>query len=434
MLSQAALNIFHHALLSVDAKDAVGRTVKRENGRLVIADRSFQFDKHLSIYVVAIGKAAYQMALEFDKIAGEQIKGGVVSGVIYANELDEKWQVYAGGHPLPNDASVSSAYAAAELLEQADAEQALVVFLVSGGGSAMMEAAKDPAITLSELRETNRILVGSGASISEINAVRRKISKVKGGGLAKLAPHCRQLTLIISDTRKNDITSVASGPSLKADRGLPDPIEVIEKYSLRSAIPISVMEAIADGSIDEHIFPSDSSAYVLLENATATRSAAEMATGLGLFVKADHRDFDGPIGDGCEQLFEECYELKRSAPRGESVCLISGGEFECRVNGDGIGGRNSETVLRLVMIAARRGIDSEFAFLSAGTDGIDGNSNGAGGIADHTSLLRAREMGLDPEIFLANSDSFTFLNKIGPSIMTGPTGTNVRDIRILLMR
>lgn len=240
MLVQSARKLFIETLLRIDAKQAVQRAAKIENSKLLIKDNQFELDANLAIYVIAIGKAAYPMAVGFDEIAGEFIKGGIVSGVISENELDSKWQVFAGGHPLPNEASFASAKAAFELLKKADSEKSLVVFLVSGGGSAMMDLPRSEEINLADLQEFNQNLVTSGANIAEINSVRRAISQVKGGGLALSAPNAKQITLIISDTSAGDVSSVASGPSLLPDKEIPDVDLVIEKYNLANKFPASI--------------------------------------------------------------------------------------------------------------------------------------------------------------------------------------------------
>jgi glycerate-2-kinase len=275
---------------------------------------------------------------------------------------------------LPNEDSLAAAQAAFALLDRANEEQALVIFLVSGGGSAMMES---PTISLYDLRRLNELLVGCGARINEINAVRRVFSRIKGGKMAAYASNARIVTLIVSDTNAGDEANVASGPTLS---------------------------------------PGINSPYkVLLDNATAMEAARQKASELGFASTIAHHICEQPIEEGCDLLLRE-----------DADCVISGGEFSCPVRGDGTGGRNLETVLRLALRM------SGVVALSAGTDGIDGNSPAAGAIADETTIARARNLGLDPHDFLARSDSYNFFEKLNDLIVTGPTGTNVRDLRILL--
>lgn len=431
MLEQSARKIFNETLLLIDAKQAVQRAVKIKYSQLLIKDNEFDLDSNLAIYVVAIGKAAYPMAIGFNEIAGNWIKGGVVSGVISKNKLDSKWQVFGGGHPLPNEESFISAKAAFELLEKADSEKALVIFLISGGGSAMMDLPRNKEICLTDLREFNQILVTSGANIAEINSVRRAISEIKGGGLALAAPNTKQISLIISDTSAGDVSSVASGPSLLPHKGIPDSSSVIEKYNLARKIPNSFIRTLKNQQpkVAENL---DSRAYVLLDNEQMIRQAAQIAEEMGFIVKIDEAAEDEYIIEGCHKLLSRFVEFRQSVTENRSICFISGGEFGCKVFGNGVGGRNSETVLRMSLLAQNEKWLSEYAILSAGTDGLDGNSPAAGSVANETTLKRAESQQMNPLEYLEKSNSFTFFNNLSDTILTGSTGTNVRDIRILI--
>lgn len=438
MLSETAKNIFHESLLSVDAGDAVKRAVRIDGSHLVVCNDRFALGSgEQKLYVVSIGKAAFRMAAAFDEIAGPWIKGGVVSGDSSGAEaatLGPKWETFIGGHPLPNGESLASAESSLAMLSEADTKDSMVVFLISGGGSAMMEMPR-AGIMLDDLRTLNYVLVTSGAAISEINAVRRAVSEVKGGGLSKRSSKARQISLIISDTAAGDITSVASGPSVIPSGELPDAYKVIEKYSLEMHLPESVMRTINPTIVERTAAVEiDSRIYVLLDNESMISEAGEIANKLGFIVTTDRPPEDLDIASGCNILYSQLLELLATAEAGRTVCLISGGEFGCKVKGNGTGGRNSETVLRLALLANDEGSLSEFAFLSCGTDGIDGNSPAAGAAADETTLFRAAKIGLDPERYLGSSDSFSFFERVGDAVVTGPTGTNVRDIRILMAR
>ena len=327
------------------------------------------------IFAIGLGKAAASMALGVEDAIGDKLARGLISAPASSASLSNRWEIYEGGHPLPNEASLEAGEAALNLLDRANDVRGFVIFLVSGGGSAMMEYA--PSISLDELRSMNEELVRSGARISEINAVRRAYSGIKGGKLAEYASNARIVTLIVSDTNAGDEANVASGPTLSPAINWP--------YQ------------------------------VLLDNSTALEAAHQTAAELGCAPTVGQHICEQPIEEGCELLLRESAD-----------CVISGGEFSCPVRGNGIGGRNLETVLR---IAPRL---SDAVFLSAGTDGIDGNSPAAGAIADPKTLDRARDLGLDAGDFLARSDSYTFFEKLADVIVTGPTGTNVRDLRILL--
>lgn len=456
-LYSAAREIFNEALKSVDAAEAVRRAVQIEDGHLKILETTFSpRDLSAGLYSIAIGKAAHPMASALSEILEERLKACVIAAPPPIADFalrNADWKttnfipqirnprsafcnVFHGGHPLPNRESLEAARAAFDLLRRADRMRALIIFLISGGGSAMMEWPRDESITLEELRETNRVLVSCGASIAEVNSVRRAISAVKGGKLARHAAHCNQVSLIISDTGAGEEDCVASGPTFKPPMNAPDPASVITRYSLESKLPVSILRAIklpvekeASGSNNalrrEH--------YVLLENSTALESAAEAARIRGFTVEIARDIVGQQIDEGCSLLLSRLYDLRRRTDKGRGVCLISGGEFACPVRGSGIGGRNAESVLRwAIELYERADKKSHIVALSAGTDGIDGNSPAAGAIADEKSAERARLLNMDARRFLDESDAYTFFQQLNDAIITGPTGTNVRDLRIML--
>jgi len=322
-------------------------------------------------------------------------------------------------------------------VKRADKERALLIFLVSGGGSAMLEWPIAEDITLADLRTANRALINCGASIGEINAVRRAFSAVKGGRLADRAPHCDQMTLIVSDVPLGETANVASGPTLAPPNDAPDARKVIAGYNIRAQLPETILRAI-DAEPAASVRRDSASPlqhFVVLDNQSALEAAAEAARRRGFVAEIADDISDQPIADGCSSLLQRLDQLRERA-RGEpntneAVCLISGGEFACPVRGDGIGGRNLETALRLAMSPGFPNSEG-FVALCAGTDGTDCNSPAAGAIVDHTTIERARAIGLDPQDFLNRSDAYSFFVALGDVIATGPTGTNVRDLRILL--
>jgi glycerate 2-kinase len=456
-LHRAAREIFNEALKSVDAHDGVPRAVRLDSESLTINDTTFDLTgRRNCIYVIAAGKAALAMAAGLNAVLGDKLSAGVItgsltslqrersaaSGAADALAFDDRWQLFAGGHPLPNEESLRAARASFALLRRADMERALLIFLISGGGSAMIEWPIDERTTLEELRAANRALVSCGASIREINVVRRAFSAVKGGGLAASAPHADQVTLIVSDTGAGDEGVVASGPTFELPPDDLDAASIIARYDLSSRLPASILRAVnqppapraeaAPHALRKH--------YVLLDNSNAIAAAATAARRRGFAVEVALEMVEQPVAEGSAGLLSRLYDLRRRAASERGVtCLISGGEFACPVRGDGTGGRNAETALRcaMEMDAHARSDDSRSTTirtvaLSAGTDGIDGNSPAAGALADETTLWRARRLGLDAQNFLDRSDAYTFFEKLGDAIVTGPTGTNVRDLRIML--
>lgn len=401
-LREDARLIFDHALSSVDPRPAIKDAVTQLN-----------LSSH-SIYSIAIGKAATSMALGLDDALGEKLTAGVI--VSSTRHKADRWQDFIGGHPLPNDASLASARAAFALLDRANTEHATVIFLISGGGSAMIEWPVNDDISLRDLRAANQDLISCGASIAEVNAVRRAFSAVKSGGLARRSPRAQMFTLIVSDTNPGDEASVASGPTLAAPPDAPNAIEVLEHYSLDTVLPESIVRAVRKAKPAND--PITGSHVVLLDNRSAVEAARTKMIELGYecLLRVDINE--QPIQEGCDLLL--------ASPSS----AVSGGEFSCPVRGDGRGGRNLETALRCAINLQDQ--TTHTVVLSAGTDGIDGNSPAAGAIADETTLNRARNLNLDAEQYLARSDSYTFFDQLDDLIVTGPTGTNVRDLRIVL--
>ncbi|HEX6189095.1 MAG TPA: DUF4147 domain-containing protein [Pyrinomonadaceae bacterium] len=435
-LRRAAHSIFEEALRAVDAGTAVKNAIRIDGSRLRVNEASFELSADSRVYSVAVGKAAPAMAVALEHVLGDRLFEVVIAAPGdngRGRNLNKRWQYFEGGHPIPNEASLDAAEAALALLDRANQERALVIFLISGGGSAMLEAPVSKEITLEELRSANQTLVSCGASISEINAVRRAFSAVKGGRLAARAPNSQQVTLIVSDVPAGEEHNVASGPTLTPSNDAPYTAEVAARYGLRDVIPSSILRAIELQEKSKPPTPIGRQYFVLLDNNTALEAATTAARKRELTVEIARDVSDEPIELGVEKLLTRLGQLKASDAG--DVCLVSGGEFACPVRGDGLGGRNLETALRLAIAADQNSARiGEFVALCAGTDGIDGNSPAAGAIVDSTTIGRARRIGLDPIDFLNRSDSYSFFVALGDVITTGPTGTNVRDLRILISR
>lgn len=441
-----AREVFDEALTAADARRAVLGAVEFDGERLRVGGEWFgSGGRGLKIFSVALGKAAASMASAFDERLGGALVGGVLSAPASRRALSERWRVFEGGHPLPNEASFEAARAAFSLLKTADDSSALVVFLVSGGGSAMLELPRDPRLTLEDVREANRALVSCGAPIAEVNAVRRALSAVKGGGLAARAPRASQATLVVSDVAAGRAYDVASGPTLEPPQDSTPVKEIIERYDLASRLPAAVTRALeeSDAPNVSHT-PRGARSYfeVLIDNERACEAAAGAARARGFAVEYARDLVEQSVEEGAAALVSRLRELyaRERAAGARRVCLVSGGEFSCPVRGDGTGGRSAETALRVAFEFVRTGRGFETAggepanvvALCAGTDGIDGNSPAAGALADATTLSRARALGLDARKFLDESDAYTFFSRLGDALVTGPTGTNVRDVRILM--
>jgi len=344
-----------------------------------------------------------------------------VSGISY----------FTGGHPLPNEDSLLAAGAALELL-RGSTEHSLVLFLLSGGGSALMELPPDSGQSLDEIRSLNQLLVTCGASIDEINAVRKHASAIKGGRLAVAAGSATKLTLAISDVPDGKESALASGPTIPDPTTAADVSRILNQYHLREKLPLTFRNWLASPTLPETPKRNDSTFRnahfsLLLSSHDLFHAAHHAAESEGFLTCCDNSTDDWPLDRAVRFLLSELEDLCRANP-GRRVALISDGELSSAVTGQGIGGRNAAFVLACVEKIAGQPI----AVLSAGTDGIDGNSEAAGAVADGTTLFRAKLQHLSPGDYFARSDSFSFFHRLSDSIVTGPTGNNLRDLRILL--
>jgi len=435
-LRTIAQQIFQRTLAAIDVEALVRGYLQLAGDKLTVGDEAHDLPRLARIFVIGIGKASVAMARAVKSALGERLTDGLIVTNAVTGEALSRLRVLLGGHPLPNQASIEAAEAAFNLLRTADGEDTLVIFLISGGGSALFEKPIDDALNLDDLQAVNRTLVGCGAVISEMNVVRRRLSAVKGGRLAEAAPHARQISLYISDVNSDDLATIASGPTLPDHATQADFERIIERYDLLRQFPPRVSTLISSSALPEMRQPDPRFAprrshHLLLDNAKALAEARRIAEQeYGLVVEVADDLIEGEVEEMARIHLARLAEL-RAKHAGRTVCLLSGGEVICPVRGNGQGGRNQEFALRAA-IALSQQPPSNALVLSAGTDGIDGNSPAAGAIVDAATVRRAIELGLSPEDHLHRSDSFNFFNALGDAIITGPTGNNVRDLRVLL--
>jgi hydroxypyruvate reductase len=441
-LRTAALQIFHRTLAAIEVESVVRSALRVDGEKLVIGATQCDLTRLSRIIVIGIGKASAAMARAVDSVLGERISGGLVVTNALTGAAPLRLPILIGGHPVPNEQSAAAAEAALKLLRENDSPETLVIFLISGGGSALFEKPADDRITLSDLQAVNRVLVGCGAVIGEMNVVRRFLSAVKGGRLADAAPHAQQLSLYISDVNRDDLATVASGPTIANTVTRADFDRIVARYDLLSKFPENVTALIKRGEIpDSKLSPAQTQPqadgasvkalrahHLLLDNQRALSVAQGIAENdFGCVVEVADDLVEGEVAEMVLAHLERLAALsKKHSAR--TVCLLSGGEVICPVRGNGSGGRNQEFVLRAAMNMSGR----EAVVLSAGTDGIDGNSPAAGAIADGTTVSQALRLKMLPNLYCLNSDSFNFFNALNDAIITGPTGNNVRDLRILL--
>jgi glycerate 2-kinase len=424
---QLAHRIFHETLTAIDVRRALLAKLKLANQTLVAGEISFSLPRPPR--VVAIGKAANRMAATLHEILAGEIAAGVCVSPAEPSHKLGNFQYFVGGHPYPNAGSLAGARAALELVAGATAEDA-VIFLVSGGGSALFELPIDPEITQAELGALNRVLVTSRLRIEEINVLRKHLSRVKGGRLALAAHPARQLTIYISDVPEQFPSMVASGPTMADESTAEQAYEIAAQHELTAKFPRGVRKHFEERTLEETPKPGDtrfrnSQYFCLLSNRDAVETARNSAEKLGFACRVAEGVDDADFREVADAHAAALEALAHARP-GRAVCLVAGGEVASPVVGGGTGGRNQAYVL----YAAQKIEGRKHVVLSAGTDGRDGNSPSCGAVADGQTISRARALGLDAARFLGESDSYHFFRTLGDTLETGFTDNNVRDVRL----
>lgn len=434
-LKQAALQIFRETLGAIDVPATMRRKLNRAGSRIYVNGAPVDLAAFERICAISMGKASVAMARGLvELIAPDFHTEGIVVTPIAGLSLPKGFHEIVGGHPVPNQGSFVAGRAILDLLASAN-QQTLVFFLLSGGGSALVELPLDPSVTLDDMQALNRALVTCGASIDEVNAVRKHLSAVKGGRLAVAAGDAMKITLGVTDVPEGEESALASGPTLPDPTTVSDACDVIRRYALPAKLPPRIRtrfehpESIPETpkAGNSAFDPRRSSFEILLGRHDLFHSAHHASESLEFVTICDNTTDNWPLDKAMDFLLAQLAELKRSNPR-KSVAVIGNGEVSSPVTGDGVGGRNLAFVLNSVQKIAGRKI----AVLSAGTDGVDGSSLAAGAVADGETLSRAQSLKLDPNDYFRRSDSYAFFHKLGDAIETGPTGNNLRDLRILL--
>jgi hydroxypyruvate reductase len=425
----AAREIFLRALAEASMEKAFDRHVHYQRGVLRICDDLYDLSSHPRAQCIAFGKAAHRMAEILARQVGTTIEGIIVDPNPHSYQLPG-YRYFAGGHPQPNAESVRGAEAVLKSLGALSAE-ALVIYLISGGGSAALEKPVDSEITLPDLVVAYKTLVNSGAPIAQINAVRKHLSAVKGGRLARAAQGAQQVSIMVSDVPEGALDSLSSGPTMPDTSTVEDCYRIVHEYQIAANLPASVRELFERRALEETPKQDDpafanSRWWKILSNETAEKAAAEAAAKQGFAVEIDHSCDDWDFAKAADYLLEKLRGMRRGVSK---ACIVSGGEVTVKVPAHaGTGGRNQHFAL----YCAQKIAGENIVVLSAGTDGIDGVSPAAGAVADGTTLERAKEAGLDAAAHFTGFDSFPLFEKLGDAIQTGPTGNNVRDLRVLM--
>jgi glycerate 2-kinase len=432
-----ARGIFMAGVKSADPVNGIKTNVRLHDDYLQIADRSYRLSNIRNVLVVGCGKAAARMALAIENLLDDRVTGGVVV-VKYGYTLPlERIKVVEASHPIPDEAGVDGAHQIIELVRTAG-ENDLVLFLVSGGGSALFPGPAD-GLTLAEKQRATQMLLESGATIQEVNAVRKHISKLKGGRFAKLVAPANLVSLILSDVIGDSLEAIASGPTVADSTTYGDCLEIVRRYDLTDKMPHAVINLLrrgAEGAVDETPKPSDAIFHkvqnvIIGSNRAALNGAERQAETFGYQAWILSSSVEGEsriVAKSHTALVKDI--ARRGQPLRRPVCVISGGETTVTIRGDGLGGRNQEFALAAAVEID--GVDGVI-ILSAGTDGTDGPTDAAGAIVDASTVQRGRARGLDAAASLARNDSYHFLKATDDLLITGPTFTNVMDLQVMLV-
>ena len=432
-----AVAIFKAGLRAVAPDAAIRKFCRRKGDELMVGNHSFDLGNFNNVFVVGAGKATAPMASTMEELLGDTLAGGVIT-VKYGHTAKlSTIQTVEAGHPVPDR---QGELGSEKILNVADGagENDLLICLISGGGSALMPMAVE-GVSLADKQETTRILLACGATIHEINTLRKHLSRIKGGRLAVAAHPATVVSLILSDVVGDDLDVIASGPTVPDQSTFKDGFRIIAKYGIADQLPKPVLDHIYAGvegrvaetpKIDNPVFARTKN-IIIASNieailAAKTEAAARNYTPLVLssMIEGETRDVAGVHAAIAREIVKTGHPVKPPA------CILSGGETTVTLKGEGWGGRNQEFGL---WAASAISGDKPVVILSGGTDGSDGPTDAAGAVVDNTTIDRALELGVDVEAYLANNDSYHVFKALGDLLLTGPTNTNVMDLRIILI-
>jgi hydroxypyruvate reductase len=434
--------LFMKALSAVDPYRILKETIRIEKDRLLVRmeekpEKILDLKAFDKIFLVGTGKASNSMAQAVEEIFGDRLSKGVITAK-YGHLLSlKRTKIIEAGHPIPDRNGYEGAKRIQRLLKESGSKD-LVIFLLSGGGSALLPFPAD-GIELNEKQEVTQLLLDCGADIKEINTIRKHISRMKGGWLAKWAFPSTLIGFILSDVVGDQLDVIGSGPTVPDPSTFEEAWEILEKYDLLNEIAPSIQKHLRlgkEGKVEETPKPGDvvfERVYNSLigSNILALREAEKEATSLGLNTLILSSSIVGETREAARfhtAIAKEVISSGNPIPR--PACILSGGETTVTIRGNGLGGRNQEFALAGALEIS--GIE-KVVLLSGGTDGTDGPTDATGAVADHTTVLRAKSMGLDPKANLKNNDAYPFFQKLGDLLITGPTHTNVMDVRIILV-
>ena len=419
-----ALDIFQAALRAAGPAEAIARHVRVEDGHLSAGRKTYSLDHYRRIMVVGGGKATAAMAQAIEKLLGDRISGGLVN-VKYGHTAKlRRIEINQCAHPVPDASGVAGAERIAAMAGDARKDD-LVLCLISGGASSLLPLPVTGVTLLAKQTLTQRLLK-AGANIHQMNAVRKHLSGIKGGRLAEIAYPATVLTLILSDVIGDDPSTIGSGPTAPDPTSVADAQAILDQFEIKTRLPLQETPKPGDA-----LFRRVQN-LIVGSNRLAIDAAAAKASELGLTPLVLSSSIEGETRDIASMHAAIAREIVATGqPAKAPVCLISGGETTVTVRGQGKGGRNQEFVLAAAL--ALNGLP-HVTVLSGGTDGTDGPTEAAGAMADGLTLTRARVLDLAAAEYLANNDSYHFFELLGDLVITGPTNTNVMDLRLMIVR
>lgn len=418
----AVKRILSAALEAADPANAVRAALERNGDRLKVGNTNFDLQALANIYIVAFGKAAPAMAGATSEILGENLSGGIVVSKYKSDVVLDGLSLYLAGHPVPDEISQQAGEAIRALLSQSS-ENDLVLFLISGGGSALITSPVE-GVSLGDLQGLTSLLLGSGARIDEINTLRRALDQVKGGGLARAAHPSKQVSLILSDVVDSPLEAIASGATVPNPTRNADARDILEKYNLLRQTPPAILNALAQDDSGTHTPTGE--ILIVGSNQISAETARDAAIREGFDARVLTTSLQGEAAKKGREL-----ALGLVAAEAHPRCLIVGGETTVTLGSDpGEGGRNQELALAAVDVLA--GAKNRL-FITLASDGDDGPTDAAGAVVNGDTLNRAKAFGLDPQAHLRAHSSYPFFDQLGDLLKPGPTGTNVNDLVFLFV-
>jgi len=433
---EIAERIFMAGVRSVLPEKLITGIMKLEGSRLSIGDHEFNLDGNRNIYVIGAGKASAAMGHYVETILGNRITGGqIVVKYGYSCKL-KRIKVTEAGHPVPDAEGFKATEEIMKIASRAE-ENDLVICLISGGASALLTDLLDNMLP-EELYIVNNLLIRCGATINEINCVRKHLSRIKGGQLARIIRPAKLITIILSDVTGNPLEVIGSGPTVPDPSTFGDALRVIEKYNLTTDMTTGVLNHLRDGLNGLHpetpkpgdpLFEGMSS-ILAGTNQIALKAAKDEAVRQGFKPYIIDTELKGDVENVCESVLNMALSFKNNNDIPKPTCLLYGGETTVKVSGNGRGGRNQHLALSAAI--RLRNIPG-ITLLAAGTDGTDGPTDAAGAVADSETTARAAVLNEDPVNYLCEFNSYDFFKRVGGLVKTGPTFTNVMDLLVVLV-